>query len=61
LFTHSTGAQGRPYNYFRVKIKIPESQKDSHPANKVSTIKYTLVKQIIQVRPLWGGNSFVVL
>ena len=48
--------QGRPYNWFRVKIAIPESQKDSHPANKVSTIKYTLLKQIIQVRWTRAGQ-----
>ncbi|GAX75229.1 hypothetical protein CEUSTIGMA_g2674.t1 [Chlamydomonas eustigma] len=39
----------RKYNWFRVTIAIPESQKNSHPANRVSTIKYTLLKQIIQV------------
>lgn len=41
--------QGRGYNYFRVTIEIPKSQEKSHPANKVSTIKYTLLMQIIQL------------
>jgi hypothetical protein len=39
--------KGRPYNYFRVNIVIPESQKGTHPANRVSTIKYTLLKQVL--------------
>lgn len=45
----------RPYNYFRVNIVIPESQKNSHPANRVSTIKYTLLKQIISL----GYNTLI--
>lgn len=39
-----------PVNWFRVNIKIPESQKGSHPANQVSTIKYTLLKTFLQLR-----------
>ena len=29
--------------------QVPEVQKNSHPANKVSTIKYTLVQQLIKL------------
>lgn len=41
--------KGRKYNWFRVNVEPPKSQEKSHPANKVSTIKYTLLKEIIQM------------
>lgn len=33
----------------RVNIQIPESQAKTHPANRVSTIKYTLLKDFLQM------------
>lgn len=47
--------QGRPYNSFRVNVPIPASQEKSHPANKVSTIKYTLLKQSLSM----GINTLI--
>mmetsp|Transcript_18645 Transcript_18645/g.40053 ORF Transcript_18645/g.40053 Transcript_18645/m.40053 type:complete len:447 (+) Transcript_18645:53-1393(+) len=45
----------RNANQFRVNIKIPQSQKNTHPANRVSTIKYTLLRQLIQL----GYNTYI--
>eukprot|EP00898_Chlorokybus_atmophyticus_P007227 jgi/Chlat1/7505/Chrsp61S07005 len=36
-------------NYFRAKVEIPASQKGTHPANRVSTVKYSLLTQMLQL------------
>eukprot|EP00798_Chlamydomonas_sp_ICE-L_P004612 gene4612-14806_t len=42
-------------NFFKVNIPVPKSQLKSHPANRVSTIKYTLLMEIIQM----GYNTLI--
>ncbi|KAJ9529018.1 hypothetical protein QJQ45_007084 [Haematococcus lacustris] len=54
--------KGRDVNYFRVNIPVPKVQAKSHPANQrecgppqVSTIKYTLLKTLLQL----GVNTLI--
>mmetsp|Transcript_8153 Transcript_8153/g.21733 ORF Transcript_8153/g.21733 Transcript_8153/m.21733 type:complete len:470 (+) Transcript_8153:193-1602(+) len=42
-------------NWFRVKLPVPQIQEHSHPANRVSTMKYTLLQIFIQL----GYNTLI--
>ncbi|KAF5830027.1 nucleotide-diphospho-sugar transferase-domain-containing protein [Dunaliella salina] len=42
-------------NWFRVKLPVPQIQEHSHPANRVSTMKYSLLQIFIQL----GYNTLI--